>query len=54
MNLRCKWCARGIVRDWKPYQPRLCERCKKRGKPPKYQDALDHRVPGSFETGKRR
>jgi hypothetical protein len=57
----CRLCGRypsamigraGNRRPVGPLAGGLCERCRK--KRPKYVDAMEHRLPGSFEMGKRR
>jgi len=56
----CKWCGKVRLLMEEPtgqITGRLCPRCRKRcdagGKPPKY-DAMSRRLPGSYESGKRR
>lgn len=60
----CLWCREKIQRPPKG-EPRLCAKCradpkrvklKKGGKSAKkpWHDAMWHRLPGSFESGKRR
>jgi len=57
---QCKWCGRQKRKfdESKKSTGPLCTRCRNREEkklgPPKKIDALEKRLPGSFESGKRR
>jgi hypothetical protein len=55
-RISCRWCGRLLVGK-EQHSTGYCERCLKRtrrgAKKPGGGDAMDKRLPGSFESGKR-